>query len=96
MILEHFRMLIHELLNKYPDIVPYGAPLFLLVIKSDMFMNKNGKYTKHTRHIARRLNILRNGDNWKIHKIDWYEGGLKLADIATKDVGEPDLTPRMK
>ena len=31
-----------------------------------------------------------------MHKIDWCEGGLKLADIATKNVGEPDLTPRIK
>ena len=31
-----------------------------------------------------------------MHKIDWFEGGLKLSDIATKNVGEPDLTPRMK
>ena len=31
-----------------------------------------------------------------MHKIDWCEGGLKLADIATKNVGEPDLTARMK
>ena len=31
-----------------------------------------------------------------MHKIDWCEGGLKLADIATKNVGEHDLTPRMK
>ena len=31
-----------------------------------------------------------------MHKIDWFEGGLKLADIATKNVGYHDLTPRMK
>ena len=31
-----------------------------------------------------------------MHNIDWCEGGLQLADIATKNVGEPDLTPRMK
>ena len=89
-------VLIHELLNKYPDIVPDGAPLFLLVIKSDMFMNKNGKYTKHTRHIARRMNFVRNCEKYKMNKIYWCEGGLKLADIATKNVGEHDLTPRMK
>ena len=32
----------------------------------------------------------------KMHKIDWYEGGLQLADIATKNFGDPDLTPRIK
>ena len=31
-----------------------------------------------------------------MHKIDWCEGGLKLAEIATKNIGENDLTPRMK
>ena len=31
-----------------------------------------------------------------MHKIDWCEGGLQLADIDTKNVSEPDLTPRMK
>ena len=29
-------------------------------------------------------------------KIDWCEGGLQLAGIVTKNVSEPDLTPRMK
>ena len=31
-----------------------------------------------------------------MHKIDWCEGGLQLADIGTNNVNEPDLTPRMK
>ena len=31
-----------------------------------------------------------------MHKIDWCEGGLKLADIAAKNVGKIDLNPRMK
>ena len=31
-----------------------------------------------------------------MHKIDWCEVGLQLADIGTKNVSEPDLTPRMK
>ena len=61
-----------------------------------MCMDKNGKYTKHTRHIASRMHFLSNGEKCKMHKIDWCEGGLQLADIATKNVGEPDLTPRMK
>ena len=30
-----------------------------------------------------------------MHKIDWCEGSLQLEDIATKNVGEYDLTPRM-
>ena len=31
-----------------------------------------------------------------MHKIDQCEGGLQLADIATKNVGENDLNSRMK
>ena len=59
-------------------------------------MAKNGKDTKHTRHIARRMHFVRNGEKCKMHKIDWCEGGLQLADIATKNFGEHDLTLRMK
>ena len=49
--LAHFRMLIHELLNKDTDIVPWEAPLIVLDIISAMYMAKNGKDTKHNRHI---------------------------------------------
>ena len=57
-------------------------------------MAKNVKYTKHTRHLARRMNLVRNGEKCKMHKIDWCEGVLQLADIGTNNVGEPDLTSR--
>ena len=59
-------------------------------------MDKNSKDTKHTRHIARIMHFVRHGEKCKMHKIDWCEGGLQLADIGTKNVSEPDLTPRMK
>ena len=59
-------------------------------------MAKNGKDTKHTRHIARRMHFVRNGEKCKMHNIYWCEGGLQLADISTKNVSEPNLTPRMK
>ena len=94
--LAHFRMLIHELLNKDRDIFPEEAPLIFLDIKYAMCRAKNGKDTKQTRHIARIMYFVRNGEKCKIHKIDWCEGGLQLADIGTKNVSEPDLTPRMK
>ena len=42
------------------------------------------------------LYFVRNGEKCKMHKIDLCEGGLKLADIPTKNACEPDLTPRMK
>ena len=94
--LSHFRILVNELLNKGHYIVPNEAPLIILDIKSDMCMDKNGRDTKHTRHISRRMNFVRNGEKCKMHKIGWCEGGLQLADIATKNVGEHNLTPRMK
>ena len=59
-------------------------------------MAKNGKDTKHTRHISRRVHIVSNGENFKMHRIYWCEGGLQLLEIATKSVGENDLNPRMK
>ena len=59
-------------------------------------MANNGKDTKHTSHIARIFHFVRNGEKCKMHKIDWCEGGVQLADIGTKKVSEPDLTPRMK
>ena len=95
MALAHFRMLIHELLNKDLDKVPEEAPLILLDSRSAMCMAKNGKYTKHTRHIAMIIHFVRNG-KFKIHKIDWCEGGLQLSDIGTKNVSKPELTPRVK
>ena len=38
---------------------------------------------KHTRHISRRMHFVRNGEKCKMHKIDWCEGGLQLAEIGT-------------
>ena len=89
-------MLIHEFLNKDPDIVPGEAPLIVLDSKSALCMAQNGKDIKHRRHISRIMNFVRNGEKCKMNEIDWCEGSLQLADIATKNVGEPDLTPRMK
>ena len=67
--------------------------MIFLDIKSAMCMAKNGKDTKHTRHIARIMNLVGNEEKCKMHKIDWCEGGLQLADIGTKNLSEPDLTP---
>ena len=94
--LSHFIMLVHELLNEDPDMVPKEAPLIFLDSKYSMCMAKNGTDTKHTIHIARRMHFLRNGEKCKIHKIEWCEGGMQLEDIGTKNVSEPDLTTRMK
>ena len=61
-----------------------------------MCVAKNGKDNKHTRHIARRMHFVRNGDKCKMHNIYWCKWGLQLADIGAKNVSKPDLTPRMK
>ena len=68
--LSHFKMLIHALLNKDPDIVPEEATLIILNSKSSMCLAKNGKYSKNTRHIARIMHFVRNGEKCKMHKID--------------------------
>ena len=60
--LSRFRILIHELLNKYPDIVPEEAPIIMLDIKPLVCMVHNGKDTKHTRQISRRENFVINGE----------------------------------
>ena len=59
-------------------------------------MAKNGKDIKHTRRIARRMYFISNREKCKMHKIDWCEVGLKLADIYTNNVGKHDLTPGLK
>ena len=61
MALAHSRMLVHEFLNEDPDMVPKEDPLIVLDSKSAMCMANNGKDTKHTRHIARRMHFVRNG-----------------------------------
>ena len=75
--LAHFRMLVHELFNEDTDMVPKEAPLIVLDRKCAMCMAKNGKDTKHTRHIARRMHFVRNGEKCKMQKIKWCEGGLQ-------------------
>ena len=67
-----------------------------MVIKSDVCMDKNVKDIKHTRHISIRVHFVSNGENCKMHKIEWCEGILQLSYISTKNVGDHDLSPRMK
>ena len=83
-------------MNKYPDIVPQKSPIVVLDNKSAVCMDKNGKDTKYTRHIARIENFVRNGDRFKIHKIYWWERSLQLADIATENVGANDFNTKIK
>ena len=94
--LSHFRMLIHELLNKDIDIDTKAAPLIILVNKSAVCLAKNGKDTKHTKYIATRVHLVRNDETCKMYKILWCEWGLKLVDIVTKNVAENDLNARIE
>ena len=48
--------------------VPEEAPLIVLDSKSSLCMNNNGKDTKHTRHIARRMYFVINGENARFTK----------------------------
>ena len=68
----------------------------ILDIKSAVFMDNNGKDTKHTRPITIKVNFVRNGEKYRMHSIDWCEGGLQMADIATNNFGGNDLNPRIK
>ena len=52
--------------------------------------------TPKKRHNARIIHLVRNGEKCNMHKIECCEGGLQLEYIATKNVGEHDLPPRMK
>ena len=56
-------MLIHELLNKDPDIVPEAAPIIILDSWSAVYMANNFKDTNHNGHIYRIVIFVRNGEN---------------------------------
>ena len=96
MALAHFSMLIHEFLNKDPDIVPEEVPLIIFNKNYAVCMANNGKDTKHTRHIEMIRHIVSNEEECIMHKIDWCKGGLQLKDTHTKNVGDHDLTRGMK
>ena len=62
MALEYLRIINDELLNKDTDVVQEQTHLIILDIKSAICMSKNGKDTKHTRRISRRMNFVKNGE----------------------------------
>ena len=55
-------ILIHGFFNKDTYIVTQEAPLSIFDGKYAVCMAKNSKYTKHTRHVSRRVNFVRNGE----------------------------------
>ena len=70
--------------------------MIVLYSKYALFMDKNNKDNKHTRHISRRMSFAGNGEKVKMHKIDRCEVGLQLTEIGNKILYEPDITPKMK
>ena len=88
-------MIKNELLNNDPYIVPEHAPIIILDNESAVCISKNGKETKHTRHIFRRMHVVRNGGYFNYHNKMWCEGGLQLVDIGTKNVRGDELNPRL-
>ena len=50
--------------------------MIVLDSKSAMCLSKNGKYTKHTSHIAMITHLVRNKEKCQMHNIDWCEGGM--------------------
>ena len=70
-------------------------PLIILYRKSAI-LDKNGKYTKHTRHIFRRTYFVINGEEFNFIKKEWYEENMKLSCIGTNNVREDKLNPRLE
>ena len=88
--LAHLRMIKNKLTNKDTYVVTEHTPLIILDRKSADYTAKNGKDTKHTRHISKRM-IFKETAKSEICN----EGGLKLADIGTKNVREDKLNNRL-
>ena len=91
----NFMMLNNEFLNKDIDVVSEQASLNILDSKSALFMDKNGKETKHTRQNPRIMNFVRNGIYCSLYKTVWYDISLQLAEIVTNNVREYELNYRL-
>ena len=59
-------------------------------------MSNNGRDTKDTRHISRRINFVINGEKWNLQKTVWCEGGLQLLGIDAKNVRKDALNFGLK
>ena len=56
-------------MNENPDIVTEEAPLIVLYRNSAACMANNSKDAKHTKHIARRVHFLSNGEKCKCTRL---------------------------
>ena len=70
------------------------APLNILDRKSAICVDDNGKDTKYTIHIARRIYFARNNEECNFHKTVWCEEGLHLSDILINNFRDNELNPR--
>ena len=82
--------------GKDPDEAPEDPPLVILDSKSGVDMAKNGKDTKHTRPITRRMHFVRQGQAMVLHALRWVEAKLQLADIGTKNDRPDEIKPRLE
>ena len=58
-------MLMNEFLNNNTYIFTEEEPLIILDSKSAVCMDNNCKDTKNTRHITRKVNLVRNDEKYK-------------------------------
>ena len=93
MAVDHHRMLLNELDGKDPDDISEAIPI-LLDSASAIAMAKHAKDTKHTRHIARRLHYVREGEQQSRFSLSYIPAEKQLADIGTKALSEEDMNSR--
>ena len=91
MALAHLIILHNQLTNKDPDVVPEQSPLIILYSKLDVYISKNGKYTKQTRHLSIIMHFVINIRDCNLHETVWFEEVLQLEDIGTNNVREYEL-----
>ena len=77
----HCRIINNKFWKKYTDVVTEQASMILLEGKSSVCMDNNGKDTNHTRNIPRRIQLVRNVEEWNFYKKVCCEEDLQLADI---------------
>ena len=65
-------------------------------IKSYICMAKNGKDTKQTRHISRRIHFARNGEERILQMTVWCEGGMQPVYTGTNTRREDEFNHGLK
>ena len=60
--LSHFIIIINSLTNKETYVAQEQSPEIILDSRQSLCMAKNGKSTKHSRNVSRRICLVRNGE----------------------------------